>query len=115
MPCKLMTLGLLYLLHPIANPLADYFETFSPMVKPTTIQIVLTLAMSKNWPVKQLDVHNAFLHSDLGEDVFMVQPPGFVDSNNPSYVCKLQKALMFGANMLIVLIYVDDMHTAHRN
>lgn len=64
------------------------------MVKPTTIQIVLTLAMSKNWPVKQLDVHNAFLHSDLGEDVFMVQPPGFVDSNNPSYVCKLQKALM---------------------
>ena len=61
------------------------------MVKP--IWIVLTLAMSKNWYVKQLDVHNAFLHGKLGEDVFMVQPLDFIDLTNPSYVCKLQKAL----------------------
>lgn len=64
----------------------DYFETFSPMVKLTTIQIILTLTMSKNWLVKQLDVHKAFVHGELGEDVFMVQTLGFVDSNN-SFLC----------------------------
>ena len=71
----------------------DYFETFSPMVKPTTIWIVFPLAMSKNWHVKQLDMRNAFLHGELGEYMFMVQPHSLVDSNNPFYVCKLQKAL----------------------
>ena len=51
----------------------DYFKIFSIVVKPTTIQIVLTLAMSKKWPIKQLDVHNVFLHGELREDVFIVQ------------------------------------------
>ena len=64
---------------------SDYFETFNLMVKLTTIQIILTLTMSKNWLVKQLDVHKAFLHGELG-DVFMVQTLGFVGSNN-SFLC----------------------------
>ena len=51
----------------------DHFETFSIVIKPTTIRIVLTLVMSKKWPIKQLDVHNVFLHGELREDVFMVQ------------------------------------------
>ena len=51
----------------------DYFETFSPVVKPTNIHVVLSLALNKNWCIRQLDVHDAFLNGDLPEQVFMMQ------------------------------------------
>ena len=55
--------------------------------------MVLSLAISSDWPIHQLDVKNAFLHGTLSEIAYCQQPPSFVDLAHPDYVCKLNKAL----------------------
>lgn len=71
----------------------DYDETFSLVVKPATIRTVLNVGLSRGWEIKQLDVKNAFLHGTILETIYMYQPPGFMDKQNPHHVCKLDKAL----------------------
>nr|GEU39765.1 hypothetical protein [Tanacetum cinerariifolium] len=71
----------------------DCDETFSLVVKPATIRTVLSLAVSRQWPIYQLDVKNAFLHGHLTKTVYMHQPPGFTDSAHSDYVCLLQKSV----------------------
>jgi hypothetical protein len=71
----------------------DYDKTFSPVVKPSTIRVVLSLAVSSQWPIHQLDVKNAFLNGSLAETVYCQQPLGFEDPAYPDHVCLLRKSL----------------------
>ncbi|GJX47705.1 retrovirus-related pol polyprotein from transposon TNT 1-94 [Tanacetum coccineum] len=71
----------------------DFHETFSPVVKSTTIRAVLSLAVTNNWSLRQLDVQNVFLHGNLKEQVYMKQPLGFIDPQRPNHVCLLHKSL----------------------
>ncbi|CAA7017709.1 unnamed protein product [Microthlaspi erraticum] len=68
-------------------------EIFSPVIKSTTVRAVLDPAVSNSWPIRQLDVNNAFLQGTFTDEVYVTQPPGFVDPDRPDYVCKLNKAL----------------------
>ncbi|PRQ37299.1 putative RNA-directed DNA polymerase [Rosa chinensis] len=71
----------------------DYDETFSPVVRHSTVRLVIALAAMNRWELRQLDVKNAFLHGDLREEVYMQQPIGFTDPVHPEYVCLLKKSL----------------------
>jgi hypothetical protein len=71
----------------------DFHQTFSPVIKPTSIRTVLKLVAVRQWPVHQLDVKNAFLHGVLRERVYCHQPSGFVDPDHPAHVCKLVKSI----------------------
>ena len=75
------------------HPGIDFDETFSLVVKPTIVCTLLSLALSHNWPIHQLDVKNAFLHGNLSETVYCSQPTGFEDSAHPNYVCWLNRSL----------------------
>jgi hypothetical protein len=70
----------------------DYNETFAPVPKMNSIHLVLALAASHKWQVHQMNVKSAFLHGDLQEEIYMEQPPGYVQ-NDSSLVCRLKKSL----------------------
>lgn len=58
----------------------------------TTVRILLEISGAKGWELFQMDVHNAFLHGDLDDEVYMKLPPGF-SASSPNKVCKLRKSL----------------------
>ncbi|CAL5417495.1 unnamed protein product [Camellia sinensis] len=71
----------------------DFDEIFSPVVKMTSIRVVLGLAASLNLELEQMDVKTAFLHGDLKEEIYMEQPEGFEVKGKENSVCRLKKSL----------------------
>ena len=71
----------------------DYDETFAPVAKLEGIRMFLDYAAHKKFKVFQMDVKTAFLNGELDEEVFVEQPPGFVDPRVPNHVYRLDKAL----------------------
>ncbi|GJR28118.1 retrovirus-related pol polyprotein from transposon TNT 1-94 [Tanacetum coccineum] len=71
----------------------DFEESFSPVTRLEAIRIFLAFAAHMNMVVYQMDVKTAFLNGNLREEVYVSQPDGFVDKDNPNHVYKLKKAL----------------------
>ncbi|GKC57479.1 retrotransposon protein, putative, ty1-copia subclass [Tanacetum coccineum] len=68
-------------------------ETFSPVADVRDIRNLLAIAAFNNYEIWQIDVKISFLNGHLSEDVYMVQPEGFVDPKHPNKVCKLQRSI----------------------
>ena len=71
----------------------DYNEIFSPVVRHTSIRVLLAMVAHQNLELEQLDVKTAFLHGELEEEIYMTQPDGFQVPGKEDYVCKLKKSL----------------------
>ncbi|KAK1694490.1 hypothetical protein QYE76_011187 [Lolium multiflorum] len=71
----------------------DFFDTYSPVARLTTIRVLLSLAASHGLLVHQMDVKTAFLNGELEEEIYMEQPDGFVVDGQEGKVCKLLKSL----------------------
>ena len=74
----------------------DYNETFAPVAKIGTVCLFLSVAASLKWELHQMDVHNAFFHGDLDEEVYMKLPLGYHTSTSGK-VCHFRKSL-YGLN-----------------
>ena len=71
----------------------DFFDTYSPVARLTTIRVLLALAASHGLLIHQMDVKTAFLNGELDEEIYMQQPDGFVVNGQERKVCKLVKSL----------------------
>ena len=71
----------------------DYNEVFSPVVKHTSIRILLALVAEYELKLAQLDVKTAFLHGDLKDEIYMTQPCGFKVAGKENHVYRLIKSL----------------------
>ena len=71
----------------------DFNEIFSPVVRLTTVRVVLAMYATFDLYLEQLDVKTAFLHGKLEEEIYMLQPGGFEERGKENLVCRLNKSL----------------------
>ena len=71
----------------------DYDETFSPVAMFKSIRILLAIAAFHDYEIWQMDVKTAFLNGNIDEELYMMQPEGFVDPKDADKVCKLQRSI----------------------
>ncbi|GKC57761.1 retrovirus-related pol polyprotein from transposon TNT 1-94 [Tanacetum coccineum] len=71
----------------------NFEESFALVARIEAIRIFVANAAHKNMTIYQVDVKTAFLNGELREEVYVSQPEGFVDQDNPNHVCRLKKAL----------------------
>ncbi|GJT94123.1 retrovirus-related pol polyprotein from transposon TNT 1-94, partial [Tanacetum coccineum] len=71
----------------------DYDETYAPVARLESIRILLAYVCALDFKLFQMDVKSAFLNSFINEEVYMAQPPRFIDFEKPDHVYKLKKAL----------------------
>ncbi|GJW19404.1 retrovirus-related pol polyprotein from transposon TNT 1-94 [Tanacetum coccineum] len=71
----------------------DYDETYAPITRLESIRILLAYACALDFKLFQMDVKSEFLNGFINEEVYMAQPPEFIDFEKPNYVYKLKKAL----------------------
>lgn len=71
----------------------DFFDTFSPVARITSIRVLIVVAALHNLVNHQMDVKSAFLNGELEEEIYMDQPEGFVVPGQERKVCKLDKSL----------------------
>ncbi|GKF07325.1 retrovirus-related pol polyprotein from transposon TNT 1-94 [Tanacetum coccineum] len=71
----------------------DYDKTYAPVARLESIRILLAYACALDFKLYQMDVKSAFLNGFINEEVYVVQPPGFINFAKPNYVYRLKKAL----------------------
>ena len=71
----------------------DFGETYTPIARLEAVRLLLAYTCMKGFRLHQMDVKSAFLNGYIDEEVYVSQPPGFEDHNNPDHVFKLKKAL----------------------
>jgi hypothetical protein len=71
----------------------DYEETFSPVTRYASIQVVISIASVMRWRIHQMDVKTTFLNGIIEEEVYIEKPQGFEVHGRESHVCRLKKSL----------------------
>jgi hypothetical protein len=71
----------------------DFFDTYSPIARLTTIRVLLSLATSHGLLIHQMDIKTAFLNGELDEEIYMTQTDGFAVKDQEDKVCMLVKSL----------------------
>ena len=75
----------------------DYEETFSPVIRFASIQLILTMIAHLDLKLHQMDVKTAFLNGEIEEEIYMQQPQGFFVKGQECKVCKLKRSI-YGLN-----------------